>query len=63
MRDERVSALTRQVDELSVAGTGDHELTQLRKSKHDLETKIKDQVSELFLVKCWKGRWRKVKLR
>lgn len=45
LRDERVSALTRQLDELSLAGQGDQELTQLRKSKHDLEAKVKDQVS------------------
>ena len=64
LRDERVAALTKQLEELSVSSQGDQEITQLKKIKHELQNKNKEQVSSFsmplnftnklyFIIRCY----------
>ena len=45
MRGERLASLTKELEEMATDGRSDADLTALRRAKHDLELKAKDQVS------------------
>lgn len=45
MRGERLASLTKELEEMATDGRSDADLTALRRAKHDLELKVKDQVS------------------
>lgn len=45
MRGERLAALTKELDEMTTEGRSDADMTALRRAKHELEMKVKDQVS------------------
>ncbi len=49
MRGERLAALTKELDEMTTEGRSDADMTALRRAKHELEMKVKDQVSSLIL--------------
>jgi myosin XVIII len=44
MRGERLAALTKELDEMTTEGRSDADTTALRRAKHELEMKVKDQV-------------------
>lgn len=45
MRGERLAALTKELDEMTTEGRTDADLAAIRRAKHELEMKVKDQVS------------------
>ncbi|XP_059479309.1 unconventional myosin-XVIIIa isoform X3 [Neocloeon triangulifer] len=47
MRDEKVAALGRELEELAFGGAAEEEVAALRKSKHALERRVKEQEEEL----------------
>ncbi|XP_046442459.1 unconventional myosin-XVIIIa-like isoform X2 [Daphnia pulex] len=47
MRGERLAALTKELDEMTTEGRSDADMTALRRAKHELEMKVKDQEEEL----------------
>ncbi|KAK6620967.1 hypothetical protein RUM43_011270 [Polyplax serrata] len=47
LKDEKLTALARELEEFSRGGGSEQEVTQLRKAKHDLEMKLKEQEEEL----------------
>ena len=47
MRGERLASLTKELDELTSDGRSDIDLAALRRSKNELELKVKDQEEEL----------------
>lgn len=47
MRDEKIKALTKELDELAYGGRGEEEVIQLKRARHDMELKVKDQEEEL----------------
>jgi uncharacterized protein VirK/YbjX len=50
MRGERLAALTKELDEMTTEGRSDADMTALRRAKHELEMKVKDQVSISLLI-------------
>ena len=44
MRGERLAALTKELDEMSTEGRSDADMAAIRRAKHELEMKVKDQV-------------------
>ena len=46
MRGERLAALTKELDEMTTEGRSDADMAALRRSKHELEIKVKDQVGQ-----------------
>lgn len=49
LKEEKLASLTRELDELTRGGGSEQEVTQLRKAKHDLELKLKEQVWLIIL--------------
>lgn len=47
MKDEKLQALTRELDDLTFGNKGDEEIMHLKRAKHELELKIKEQEEEL----------------
>jgi len=47
MRDEKVAALGRELEELAFGGAAEEEVAALRKAKHALERRAKEQEEEL----------------
>ncbi|KAK7082070.1 Myosin tail [Halocaridina rubra] len=47
LKEEKVSALNRELDDLTSSGKVEEEVATLKKAKHDLELRIKDQEEEL----------------
>ena len=47
MRGERLASLTKEIEELTSDGRSDIDLAALRRSKNELELKVKDQEEEL----------------
>lgn len=47
LKDEKLLSLTQELEEFSRGGGSEQEITQLRKAKHDLEIKLKEQEEEL----------------
>ncbi|XP_046385323.1 unconventional myosin-XVIIIa isoform X7 [Ischnura elegans] len=47
LKDEKLTALTRELDELTFGGKTEEEVANLKKAKHELELKVKDQEEEL----------------
>lgn len=44
LKEEKLSALTRELDELTFGGKTEEEVAQLKKAKHEMEKKLKEQV-------------------
>lgn len=49
LKEEEVKRLTRDLEDLSLGGASEQDITQLRKAKHDMEKKIKEQVTNLII--------------
>ncbi|XP_067015744.2 unconventional myosin-XVIIIa isoform X4 [Anabrus simplex] len=47
LKEERVAALTQELDELMFGGKTEEEVAHLKKTKHELEKKVKEQEEEL----------------
>uniref|UniRef100_A0A0P6DC77 Unconventional myosin-XVIIIa n=1 Tax=Daphnia magna TaxID=35525 RepID=A0A0P6DC77_9CRUS len=47
MRGERLAALTKELDEMTTEGRSDADMAAIRRAKHELEMKVKDQEEEL----------------
>ncbi|XP_068248759.1 uncharacterized protein [Palaemon carinicauda] len=47
LKEEKVAALNRELDDLNSSGKVEEEVATLKKAKHDLELRIKDQEEEL----------------
>lgn len=47
LKEEKVTSLSRELDELTFGGKTEEEVAQLKKAKHLLEHKCKDQQEEL----------------
>ncbi|XP_071448574.1 unconventional myosin-XVIIIa isoform X3 [Hetaerina americana] len=47
LKEEKLTALTRELDELTFGGKTEEEVANLKKAKHELELKVKDQEEEL----------------
>ena len=43
-KDEKISALNKELEELNAGGATDEEVAALKRQKHDLEIRLKDQV-------------------
>ena len=43
-KDEKISALSKELEELHAGGATDEEVAQLKKQKNDLELRLRDQV-------------------
>ncbi len=46
-KDEKISSLNKEIEELSNGGASEEEVTILKHQKHDLELRLKDQEEEL----------------
>ncbi len=46
-KEEKISSLSKEIDELSAGGASEEELTSLKRQKADLENRLKDQEEEL----------------
>ena len=44
MKDQKLTNLNRELQEITYGGNTEEEVTKLRKTKHELENKISDQV-------------------
>ena len=50
VRSERLASLTKELEEMTADGRADADMAALRRSKHELELNVKDQVQfKLFL--------------
>lgn len=47
LKEEKVSALNRELEELTFDGSTEEEIAQLKRSKHDFEKRCKEQEEEL----------------
>nr|XP_045601372.1 unconventional myosin-XVIIIa-like isoform X14 [Procambarus clarkii] len=47
LKDEKISSLSRELEDLSFTGKVEEEVATLKKAKHDLELRVKDQEEEL----------------
>ncbi|XP_069953544.1 unconventional myosin-XVIIIa-like isoform X2 [Cherax quadricarinatus] len=47
LKEEKISALSRELEDLSFTGKTEEEVAVLKKAKHDLELRLKDQEEEL----------------
>jgi myosin XVIII len=47
LKEEKVSALNRELEELTFGGSTEEEIAQLKRSKHEFEKKCKEQEEEL----------------
>jgi myosin XVIII len=47
LKEEKVSALNRELEELTFDGSTEEEIAQLKRSKLDFEKRCKDQLEEL----------------
>ena len=43
-KDEKISALQKEMEELTTGGATDEEVSALKRQKHDLDLRLKDQV-------------------
>lgn len=50
MRGERLAALTKELDEMTTEGRSDADMAAIRRAKHELEMKVKDQASHCLFV-------------
>lgn len=44
LKEEKVASLNREIEDLNFTGKTEEEIATLKKAKHDLEMRIKDQV-------------------
>lgn len=47
LKEEKVSSLNRELEELTFDGSTEEEIAQLKRSKHDFEKRSKEQEEEL----------------
>lgn len=45
LKEEKVASLARELDELTFGGKTEEEVAHLKKTKHELDKKLKEQVS------------------
>jgi hypothetical protein len=43
-KDEKISALTKELEDFNTGGATDEEVSTMKRQKHDLEMRLKDQV-------------------
>ena len=43
-KDEKISSLTKDLDDFNAGGATDEEVAAMKRQKHDLELRLKDQV-------------------
>ena len=48
MKDQKLTNLNRELQEITYGGSTEEEVAKLRKTKHELENKINDQVNVGF---------------
>ena len=48
VRSERLASLTKELEEMTADGRADADMAALRRSKNELELKVKDQVQFCF---------------
>jgi hypothetical protein len=49
MKEERIQMLTKELNDVDASSSGDNELNALKRLKHDLELKLKEQVGLIKL--------------
>jgi myosin-18 len=49
LKEEKVASLTREFDELTFGGKTEEEVAHLKKAKHEMDKKLKEQVSVILL--------------
>ena len=53
-KDEKISSLTKELEDLNTGGATDEEIAAVKRQKHELELRLKDQVgtgeSQLFVT-------------
>ncbi|GAB6030070.1 Myosin XVIIIA, variant 2 [Chamberlinius hualienensis] len=47
MKNDKLAALTKELDDLTFGSKGDEEIAQLKRAKHEMELKLKEQEEEL----------------
>jgi myosin-18 len=45
LKEEKVASLTRELDELTFGGKTEEEVAHLKKTKHEMDKKLKEQVN------------------
>ena len=50
-KDEKLSSLQRELQEMQDGGASEDEVRQLKKQKHELEMRLKDQVIPIIPIK------------
>ncbi|KAB7507172.1 hypothetical protein Anas_01118, partial [Armadillidium nasatum] len=51
MKDDKIAVLTRELSDMSFTGKAEEEVAVLKKAKHDLELKVKDQLEDAEFAK------------
>ena len=49
LKEEKVASLARELDELTFGGKTEEEVAHLKKTKHEMDKKLKEQVSVILL--------------
>lgn len=49
LKEEKVASLSQELDELTFGGKTEEEVAHLKKSKHEMDKKLKEQVSVILL--------------
>jgi hypothetical protein len=44
LKDEKIGSLSQELEDMNLGGASDEEVSSLKRQKHDLELKLKDQV-------------------
>lgn len=47
-KDEKISSLTKELEDLNTGGATDEEVAAIKRQKHELELRLKDQVSAIL---------------
>ena len=50
LKDEKVNSLKRELEDLTFTGKTEEEVASLKKAKHDLELRVKDQVNYIIIT-------------
>ena len=57
-KDEKISSLTKELEDLNTGGATDEEVAAIKRQKHELELRLKDQVGTRNLVPISVARFR-----
>ena len=49
-KDDKISSLNKELDEIHAGGATDEEVAGLKRQKHDLEMRLKDQVRNFIMI-------------